>query len=425
LINYLVNVLKILQVNKFYYQRGGAERCLFTLESLLKEAGHEVAIFSMKHPENLPSKYERYFVEEVDYSDPKKYSFAEKCRIALKLIYSSEAKRKISQLIADFKPDIIHYHNIYHQLSPSVLGSRQGRGIPTVLTVHDYKLACPNEQLFSNDAVCEKCIKGRYYYAVLRRCIKDSLPMSALGAIEATMHALCNTYRKNMDVIVSPSVFLANIIKRSGYSKARIEIIPNAVDVPNFSDTQEKRDYCLYIGRIARSKGILTLLKAIKKLENTKLQIVGRGEDESIKNFIEKHYLSHVAWRGFQTGKKLFDIVRNCLFLVLPSEGYENCPMSVLEAFAYGKPVIGSRIGGIPEQITHGYNGYLFEPGNVQQLSKLIGKCFSDKEHTIQMGKNAWRIFEEKYSPQVYLKKHLDLYNEIVEAQRLKQSNLS
>ena len=408
--------MKILLVNKFYYQKGGAETCFFTLESLLKEAGHEVAVFSMKHPENLPTKYERYFVEEVDYNDLKKYSFAKKCRMALKLIYSSEAKRKISQLIADFKPDVIHYHNIYHQLSPSVLGIGKKSNIPTVLTVHDYKLACPNEQLFSNDTVCEKCIKWRYYNAVFHRCVKDSIPMSALGAIEATMHALCHTYSRNLDVIVSPSIFLKSIIKRSGYSKARIEVIPNAVAAPQFSATQEKGDYCLYIGRIARSKGILTLLKAVHKLDSTKLklQIVGRGEDESIKHFVDKHNLPQVTWRGFQTGKKLFDIVQNCLFLVLPAEGYENCPMGVLEAFAYGKPVIGANIGGIPEQIKHGYNGYLFEPGNVEELAGLISKCFEDRENTINMGKNARKVFEEKYSPEVYFKKHLDLYQALV-----------
>ena len=203
--------MRVLQVNKFLHTVGGTETVMFQTADLLRSHGHEVCFFSMQDGRNLPSEEEEFFVSNVEYDGRNARDTIERLRLPLvagRFLYSREAAQKIDALIQDRQPTVAHLHNIYHQLSPSVLQPMKRRGIPTVMTLHDYKLICPNYTLFSNGSICERCKGHRYYQAVLQQCVKTSRLSSALCTLEAYTHRLTNAYDGAIDAYIAPSRFM-------------------------------------------------------------------------------------------------------------------------------------------------------------------------------------------------------------------------
>jgi len=406
--------LKILMVNKYFRPFGGVESYMFGWKKLFEEKGHSVIFFSMKHPQNLPCPQSKYFVEQVDYSDLSQPGFVEKLRMSLRIIYNLEAKRKMEALIRDEKPDIAHFQNIYHQLSPSIIYPLVKHNIPIVMKLADYKLICLNYRFISNHRICNACETGHYWKAIPAKCVKDSYGATIVNLVEHYAHKFLGVYKK-IDLLISPSHFLRKKHIAMGINPRQITTIENFKALETYRPHYEHDNYILFFGRVVLEKGIKTLIKAFGDLPDIPLRIAGNGPDkELLQKFTQDQDIKNVEFVGFKTGDDLAHLIKNATFTVVPSEWYENCSNTVIEAFAYGKPVIGSDIGGIPEQVLHGRNGYLFQPGNVQQLSGLIRKLYDSPDLVRQMGMEARRTVETKYSDERHYKRLLDVYRRLI-----------
>ena len=402
--------------NSFFYLRGGADRCFLDLSNLLTTQGHEVIPFCMQHERNYPSIYSDYFVSFIDFPSllNTKTSIQTKYNVARRVIYNQEAKSNISQLIKDTNPDIAHIHGFGHELSPSILDAIKQFNIPIVSTLHDYGLLCPNTSFISKGEVCEKCKIHRYYNVVLHKCKRNSFSASLLAGIEKSYHSATRIIQKNVDVFISPSVFLKQKMLEYNNSIETIHI-PNFVDVEQIRPSYSTGDYFLFFGRLTAIKGLNTLVEAMKSITFAKLRIAGDGElRESLEDYIKEYRLDNIEILGHLETTKLVNLIQDSSFVVVPSEWYENYPMAIIEAFSCGKPVIASRIGAIPDIVQDGYNGLLFEPRNVRQLIDKIQFMHDNPQITKEMGMNARKQVEKINNSQTHYLQTMNVYKSLI-----------
>lgn len=405
--------MKILLVNKFFFLNGGSETVYFQERDFLINQGHHAIDFSMQHANNYASNYSRYFVSNIDYHG-EHTGHIEKITRTLKtaksFISNKEAINKIETLISDERPQIAHLHNIYHQLTPAIIPVLKNAGIKVILTLHDYKLICPAYYMLNKNDICNACAGKHFFQATLNRCQEGTLSKSLLLSLEAYWHKYFKSYEM-VDMFLTPSQFMANIMAENRIDREKIVVLHNGIDTNKCNLSTIDNDYILYIGRLSQVKGIETLLRAYKEIKiKIPLKIVGTGPD---KDKLQRQY-PEAEFTGYKSGSELIKLITEASFSVVPSEWYENCSMSVLESMAYGKPVIGSDIGGIPEQITNGESGFLFEPGNVRELAEKISYLIGNKELRHDMGKASRRIINEKYSLDEHCNKLMNIYGKII-----------
>ncbi|ACZ75415.1 glycosyl transferase group 1 [Dickeya parazeae Ech586] len=400
--------MKVLLVNKFFYIKGGAETVYFQEYDRLKAAGVEVMTFSMLHENNFPSDYAAYFVDNVDYHQ--RSGVVGAIKTAVNFIHNSQACKKLRALLHQEKPDIVHFHNIYHQLTPSLISVARECGCKTVLTAHDYKMICPSYTMLRDGNVCDACVTGSVFNAFKYRCQQGSASKSLLLSLEAGWQAIARHYQQ-LDAIISPSEFLRGQLLRK-LPHSRIDVIVNGINDDLPLDADEDDGYFLFIGRLSREKGVATLARAHQRMKNNMpLKIVGNGPlyDELVAQFPDAEFLGYK-----QQGEELNRLIKRARAVVVPSEYYENCSMSVLESMAFAKPVVGGRIGGIPEQIRDKVDGILFEPGNVQALAEILDYLALNPQQAKEMGRNARQRLSEKYSLNKHTAALLALYQEII-----------
>ncbi|ATF48412.1 MAG: glycosyltransferase family 4 protein [Citrobacter sp.] len=400
--------MKILLVNKFFFIKGGAETVYFQEREMLKKAGVQVIDFSMQHEKNFPSEYADFFVKNVDYHTDS--NLLGGIKTAVNFIHNAEACRKMQVLLQKERPDIVHFHNIYHQLTPALIKVARNFGCKTVLTAHDYKIVCPSYSMLRDGKVCDACITGTVFNAFRYRCQEGSAARSLLLSLEASWQYIAQNYQA-LDVIVSPSAFLRGILLRV-LPHSRIDVIVNGVDDSRPVEMTGDEGYMLYFGRLSHEKGVATLLAAHQKMRNpAPLKIVGHGplHDDLIAQYPDVEFLGYV-----QQGEALDQLIKHARAVILPSECYENCSMAVLEAMSLGKPVIGSRIGGIPEQIRDGIEGILFTPGNAQALAEAMDTLVEDPDKARVMGINGRQRLSEKYALSGHMETLQALYKELL-----------
>jgi glycosyltransferase involved in cell wall biosynthesis len=405
--------MNILQINKFFYLRGGAEASFFETSKILQERGHRVSFFSMDHPDNMNSPYSRYFVSAVDLENPK--TMREKLKGAGRIIYSWESRNKLGELLEQGLPDLVHLHNIHHHISPSILHTLKKYDLPVVLTLHDYKPVCPVYTLLCRGQVCERCRKKRFYFCLLKKCCKDSLSKSALIMTEMYFHHHILKIYGSVDAFISPSRFMKHKLKELGF-RGKIHHLPNPIGPEEFlpSYTWEK-EFIVYFGRLSKEKGIFTLLRAMKDLP-VQCKIFGEGpEKKELIKIAEDENISNVAFPGFISKEELKNALRKAMFAVVPSEWYENYPYSIIESFALGKPVIASKIGGIPELVEEAKTGLTFEPGNVEELKSKIMYFLNNPEQIVNFGKNARYFVERNLNPENYYQNLMTIYRKAIE----------
>ncbi|MBU1148697.1 glycosyltransferase family 4 protein [Patescibacteria group bacterium] len=404
--------MKILLINKFYFRKGGAEGHYFDLKKLLEKNGHQVIPFAMENPQNLDTPYQKYFVSNMETLKPKINLGI--IKEAGRIIWNWEAKRKIKQLIDQEKPDLAHIHNIYHQISPSILKVLKQQGIPVVMTVHDFKLICPNYNLLASGKICQRCQGGKYYNCLLQKCHKNSWIKSLVVTGEMYIHKLMKVYEKNIDWFVIPSRFFKDKLVEFGQAADKMSVLPNFVNAEKYHPSGQYENYVVFLGRLSREKGIENLLQAWAKVDpKLTLKVVGTGpEQDKLVQLTEKLNLTNVEFTGFLSGSKLEEVMRNCLFTVAPSVCYENCPLSLLESMAYGKAVVGSHLGGIPEIIEQKY-GELIEAGDSDNISQRINYLFSHRDQVIKMGQTASQMIKQKYNPDQYYQQLMKIYEKI------------
>ena len=368
--------MKILMVNKFLYPKGGAETYVLKLGAHLQAQGHEVQYFGMDHESRCVGNRINAYTRNMDFHGGSRLV---KLTYPLRTIYSSEARRKIRLVLEDFQPDVCHLNNFNYQLTPSIIleirkwEKECGRKCRIIYTAHDPQLVCPNHMCMNPNtlAVCRDCFGGKYMNCLKGRCIHGSYARSFLGTVEATLWNRMDVYRQ-IDTIVCCSRFMKELLDTNPVLAARTVAMHNFIE-PAEPKTVRKKDYVLYFGRFSQEKGVKTLIQAAKRLPQIPFVFAGSGPLETLLDGID-----NITNVGFQTGEELERLIREARFSVIPSEGYENCPFSVLESISLGTPVLGAEIGGIPELIRVGETGELFESGNEKQLAECIAKLWGD-----------------------------------------------
>ncbi len=404
--------MKILLANKFYYLKGGAERHLFDLKELLEENGHKTIPFAMQDNKNVNSSYSKYLVSPVNLE---KSSFSlEGIKAAGRIIYSFEARSKMEDLIKTEKPDIAHIHNIYHQISPSILTPLKKAGIPIVMTVHDFKLMCPNYIFYTQNRVCERCKKYKYYNCVIHKCVKDSYAASKINMLEMYYHRFLKIYKNNIDLYITPSQFVKDKLIEFGFNRNKIEVLPHFIKQEQIIEQNNySENYILYFGRLSKEKGPVVLLKAMQKVKNIKLKLAGTGpQEKELKDYVQKNNMDNVEFLGYLKGEKLKEAILNSLFVIMPSVFYETFGLTVLESYTYGKSVIASNIGALPELVQEGKTGLLFESGNSDNLAQKINKMLQSREKIENMG-SMGKEFSKKFNRDDYYEKIKEIYKRI------------
>jgi glycosyltransferase involved in cell wall biosynthesis len=410
--------LKILLVSKYNYPRGGDCTNVSAIFKLLEEHGHEVRIFSMHHPKNSKYTYEKDFVSYIDFPEElAKKGLKSKIRAFTRMLYSKETRIKFKKILKEFKPDVIHMHNIHKHLTSSIILEANKQKIPVVWTLHDYNLICANISFLSNGKICERCKQHRYLGPLMEKCYKRSISASAILSAENLIYDLENVKRR-ISTFISPSKFLKNKFLEYGYPEDKIVVLPysypkNDTAIQQYASTSNKiNKYYLYIGRLSPEKGIDTLCEAAK-IAGVKLIIAGEGPNkEYLKSKCDCEKISFV---GHKTGKELIELRKNAWFVVVPSEWYENYPFSIIESFSDAVPVIGANIGGIPELVKDKNTGYLFESKNVEQLVKILSttaKMSSTSRN--KLGEAAAKFIKLTSDPERYYKDLIKIYSSVI-----------
>lgn len=398
--------MKILEINKYYYLRGGSERYFFDIIDLLNQRGHTAIPFSMRSELNRSSAYSGYFTKEVklDRFNPLNI---------IKIFHNYEAVRNLEKLIAAEKPDIAHLHNIAHQLSPAIISVLKKYQIPVVQTLHDYKLICPNYRLFTENQVCFRCQEGSYQNCFFHKCSQDSYFKSLLAALEAYYHKYKKTYDR-VDLFLAPSQYMKDVCVRFGIKSERIKVLPNFISLTDDSSAGNLENYVLYFGRLSSEKGVRLLIESyIRYGSPFELKIVGSGPQASeLKELIEEQNISdRIEIIEAQPLEKLVPLIRKAKAVVMPSVWPENLPYTALESMSLGKVVIASRIGGFIELIKDGENGMLFTPGDGEELLQKINSLVNID--IISLGGNAHQT-AAKFNPDSHYNEIISIFNSLV-----------
>lgn len=397
--------MKILMINKFLHPNGGSETYIFRLGDSLTARGHEVQYFGMEHEGRCVGNRVNAYTSDMDFHGGSKLA---KLTYPIKTIYSSEARKKLRLVLADFQPDVCHLNNFNYQLTPSILleiakWKKEGHPCRVVYTAHDLQLVCPNHMCNNPNTGenCEKCLGGHFENCALGRCIHGSLAKSTIGTLEAMLWNGCGVY-KNIDVMICCSEFLKRKMDSNPLFAGKTLALHNFVDKAEKQET-EKQNYVLYFGRFSREKGIDTLIQVCKELPEIPFAFAGTGPLEE-----ELAGVPNIQNVGFQRGQALEMLIRQARFSLCPSEVYENCPFSVMESQLYGTPVLGADIGGIPELIEVGKTGELFESGNAVQLREKIKTLWENRDLTARYSENCAHIRFDDVD--TYTEKLLKLY---------------
>jgi len=388
--------LNILIVNWTWFPSGGDWTYIENLCKFYESLGHTVIPFSMANEKNFPSPFSEYFISNIDYRAlNKNKTLATGLKAVKNSIYSTEARSKLKSLLEKHPIDIVHLNNIHHYLTPaSIIPEIKKKKIPIIWTLHDYVILCPNATFISHEKVCEKCKGGKFYQCIVNKCKKDSVQASFVATLESYANGFANPYH-SVDYFICPSVFIKKKFEDFGFDKKKLRQVYNLFDVDSVSGQYEvppetiNKPYIVYVGNILKVKGIFTLAKAMSGLD-LDLMIIGGGEHFSeLKELVENSQLHNVKLMGKMPKEEVFRFVKHALFVVVPSEWYENLPYSLVEALLLAKPVLGAAIGGIPELVIDEVTGKLFRPADASDLRLKIQEMMSDKDKLIRMGKDA------------------------------------
>jgi glycosyltransferase involved in cell wall biosynthesis len=377
-----------------------------------------VVHFAMKHPGNVASEYGEFFVDHVDFGEAfRKGNPVSRLRAFARSLYSGEARERFSRLLDETKPDIVHLQNFRRHLTFSIVRAAKERGLPVVFTAHDYDPICPNSLLLAHGRVCTACKGRNFYKAALVRCKEDSLAGSMAIALEG-MFTRIRRYYDLIDVMITPSAFAADRLVECGFDPDRVRVVHNFIDtrayLPNYGGTG-----AIYFGRLVPEKGLDTLIRAAPRIPGVKIMLAGDGPERSrLESLVGELYVKpedgNVEFLGYVERDRLCEIVRRTMCVVMPSIWFENFPYAVLEAFALGKPVVASAIGGLPEMVETGATGLLVQPGNALDLSRAIEHLASDPEIVKEMGRKARHRVESDFSAATHYDRIMEIYGSLI-----------
>ena len=408
--------MRVLLINNCHFRRGGADVVYLNTGELLSKNGHEIIYFSTKSIQNEPTKFSEYYIEDID---ALKLNFAQQLLNTPRKLYSFEAKRNLSRLIKIIRPDIAHIHLYKGGLTASILPVLKRNQIPTILTLHDFSLLCPrNIFLDGNDNICEKCLTSHTINCVINRCNRKNIFYSTISFIEYEINNKVFRPETYFDKIISVCKF--NFEKH----QVKVNLRGKLAQIYNFSPqirtsipNHIKGEYFLFYGRLSKEKGIITLIDAWKKLNGQfRLKIVGEGNlTAEVYQKIQTGNIGNIDLVGYKSGGELKHLIMNASFIIIPSECNENNPMTIIEGYSLGKPVIGSNVGGIPEIIIDGKTGFLFEMRHIDDLVSKVkyANSISDNNYTM-LSKNARQFANEHFSEEAHYTELMKIYAGVI-----------
>lgn len=403
--------MRILLVHKFYSIVGGAEVFYHEVGRVLREHGHEVAMFSCSE-DDIDYEWSGYFPPKTELRDG---GLFQKILDFPSTVYSIKAKDAMARMIREFKPDLVHAFSVYVQLTPSVLVAAREAGVPVLLSCNDYKHLCPNYKLYHHGHVCEECKGGRFYRAIVNKCCHNSTSFSMASTIEAYIHSCLDVWRRNVDVFLFASDFMAKKTDEFwGKGAIRYDMLRNPFSAEKNRLEGKVGDYILYFGRLIDEKGVDLLLEAAGLCPELPIVIIGDGPDfGKLQKLAES--LPNVRLLGPKWGDELNAYLKDCRFVVVPSLWHENFPYVIFQAFAAGKPVIGSNRGGIPELVRESFTGWIFDVEDVQSLAHTLRKAFGNSDEAIRvMGNNAYDYIASEFSDDAFYATLLRIYNNVL-----------
>ncbi len=382
--------MKILQVHNLYQRSGGEDVVVAAERELLKAHGHQVFCYSVSN----------HAIKGV----------GEKLSIAWNSSYSQSSRKRFAAELGAVKPDLVHVHNFFPLLTPSIYDACRDAGVQVVQTLHNYRLICPGAFLERDGEVCEKCLDGSFYRAAWYGCYRGSRIASLVVARMVSMHHRLGTWHSKINRFIALTEFAKSRFVKAGFPEERIAVKPNFERESALFESFSSRSGALFVGRLSQEKGILTLLTAWRHLD-TPIRIIGDGPmvDE-----VRDSGLFNVTYEGHRTRQEVMTAMQRASFLVLPSECYEGFPMVLVEAFAYGLPVIAARIGSLAEIVRDGETGITFEAGNPEDLAAKIRWAVAHPDAMEKFGETALLQSREKYSPEVNYRRLMEIYHEAI-----------
>ena len=390
--------MKILIVHNFYKDFGGEDTHVIQMKNILEDKGHII----------VP-----YFAYSKDID---RLSICRKLFLPFRNIFSIKTYREIIRLVQKERPDVAQVYHVTPLISPSVYFALKSMGIPTIQIFQNFRYMCPNGLfLIRSGEICERCKNGNFINAVLRKCYRNSYAQTIAQSFNLFLHRKLGTYSKKIDIFVTTNQFSRTKFIESGLPANKIMTIYGFISVYDFKPSWDSDNYSVYMGRLSREKGLHTLLKAFTELPSIDLKIIGEGPiRKELEEFVLNKGEKNIEFLGYIKGKKRFDILRRAKFMILPSECYDTFPFVVLESFALGTPVIGSKIGGIAEQIEEGKNGLLFRPKDPNELKKKMKTLTENPDLLRSMRQQARKSAEEKYSQEVGYNYFMTLYSKLI-----------
>jgi len=405
--------MKILQINSVHYRRGGADVVYLNTGKLLEEHGHEVYYFSQKNENNYPASTSEFFIESTNYFSK---TTIQKILSVPRFFYSFEAAKKLENLIKKYQPDIAHIHLYKADLTPAILNVLFKNSIPIVITLHDFGFICPHNLLLDGKMnICDRCVNGSPLNCIIHKCNRNNLVLSTLSSFEYIFQQTFFPFDKYFDTIIAVSHFSQQKHLESKKFNWDIKQLYNFFpDLKLTKPNTFKGNYMLFLGRLSEEKGIETLIEAwqLSKIKDI-LKVVGTGE--LLEKYKSKYY-NNIEFLGFKKGDGLINLIRNASFIVIPSEVQENNPLTIVESYAFGKPVIASNVGGIPEIVLDNKTGFIFEMGSVENLSEKIKLAEKiNPEEYLQMSQNARNFAEEHFDEDEHYNTLLSIYKETID----------
>ena len=426
--------MRILLVNYRYFISGGPERYYFNIKEILERNGHEVIPFSVKSSRNVPNDYEKYFLDIVDdevyFAQAKKKTPKMILKSFTRMFYSFEAKQKMKQLISDTKPDLVYIMQMHNKISPSIVYAAKEMKVPVIHRISDFQYMCPNA-LFYNDriGVCEDCLKGKRMSCVKYKCVLNSPVYSGIKMMAKWMHDTMKVH-KRIDAFVVPSEFTLGKLHEYGIPMEKLNHIPTFFNLKEVNPEVEYKPFVLFVGRIEKQKGLMTLVKAFETIPY-ELKIIGfsnDGYEDELKQYLGRPIngdlnVEETTAYGkngniqFLGRKKFEDIVpylKSCMCTVVPSEWYDNFPNVVLESYAYKKAVIATDFGSLQYMVDEGNTGMKFRYADLDDLRRCVSYMIEHPEAAMTMGENAYHLIETKYSPESHYNKLIELMNKVI-----------
>lgn len=407
--------MKILFCNKYNYPFSGTEVYLFELMELLREHGHEVALFSMQDSRGQLTPYDRHMVSYIDFKS--KAGFWRKVRNAGHAIYSTEARQKLRTMIHEFRPDVAHIRNIYHHLSPSILWELKAQGIPVLYHLNDFKLLCPSYNLVSQGEACEACKGGKFRHMLGSQCYSGWDARLALVS-EAYMHRSLGTYRKCVDLFLAPSEFVREKFVEHGWKRDQFEVLPHFQRVRDLEPLPEKGSI-LYVGRLSAEKGVGDLVRAMQNVPQLTLRIAGDGPERMpLERLAMSLRLRNVEFVGQVSTEERDRLISDSQFTVLPSHAYETLGKTILESYARGRAVVASDAGSRREFVQHCRTGLLYPMGAVDELASAMKWMSENPERTAAMGREGLAFVRRRHAPDQHYRQMLGLYERLAAPKR-------